>query len=134
MIAESKKSAVDYWNLAVKKRAERDVTGAIRELTEAIQLQPETVAFYTARGTCLEEIGQIEKAIEDFSEAIRLKPGEYGNYLDRGGCLRNLKDTSGAIADFSLAIALNPQCAYGYLWRGKVHESSGYEEDASEDP
>jgi S1-C subfamily serine protease/Flp pilus assembly protein TadD len=82
---------------------------AIRQLDEAIRLNPGYVEAYSARGYVLLQKDDYSKALSDLDEAIRLNPQMAIAYSYRGCVYRESGDLSHAIEDFTKAIQLNSQ-------------------------
>lgn len=76
MLAE--KTDVSSLEKAGQKIEVGDYPGAIKDLTEAIRLNPNDPEAYLARGAAYMLSGNTQKAIEDCNQSIRLNP----NYAD----------------------------------------------------
>ena len=87
-------TAVSYIGCMIRgyeKRMSGDYAGAIREFTDAIDLDPNAATTYILRGICRAELGQHFAAIADYDIAIRLDPADPDAYFMRGvakGCVR----------------------------------------------
>lgn len=68
---------------AAKKFQKEDYQGAIKDLTEAIRLDPNNAEFYLMRGLSYTYSGNFEKAIEDCNQALRISPNYADAYLFR---------------------------------------------------
>ena len=55
---------------------------AIRDLDEAIQLDPAAAHAYYDRGNAYRDLGQYQRAILDYDTAIRLDPDAGKHFLD----------------------------------------------------
>ena len=81
---------------------------ALRDLTEAIRLDPVgTDALYN-RGVIHERLGQLTEAIDDLTTVIRLNPNEASAYKARADVQRKNGRVDEAIKDFRRASALDP--------------------------
>jgi tetratricopeptide (TPR) repeat protein len=73
---------VDYFQRGNSHYKKGDYDLAIRDLTEAIHLDPKGAGAYNNRGRAYRKKGEYDLAIRDFTEAIRLDPklaAAYGN-------------------------------------------------------
>jgi len=84
---------------------------AIKNLTAAIEIMPDSLSLYNTRGVFYDRIGEIEKAINDFTFAIdNTKDDKYKAHLlaNRGGNKSRIMDFEGAYADCKKAVELDP--------------------------
>ena len=99
----------------------QDYDSAIRDLGEAIRLDPRQPSFvYSLRGVAYQNKGENDQAIADFSEAIRLDPTMVQNYSFRGQVYRDKEANDLALADFNKAMTIEGS-AQLYLDRGTVY-------------
>lgn len=106
---------------------------ALRELDEAVRLEPKFVAAYNSRGLLHRELGRPDAALADFNRAHKLEPNNAGVLNNRGYAKLAKHDLSGAIADFSAAIQRDPNNASFYENRGAARYLRGKFAEASED-
>ncbi len=100
-------TAVSYIGCMIRgyeKRMSGDYAGAIREFTDAIDLDPNAATTYVLRGICRAELGQHFAAISDYDIAIRLKPDYAEAYLQRGISKAVLFRVSAAKRDLRTAL------------------------------
>ncbi len=100
-----------------------DFNLAIIDWSEAIQIDPESVAAYHGRGAAYYHRGEFDQAIVDFDEAIHLKPGLSESFNGRGAAYYRRGDLDKAFADFDRALQLNPACATAYFGRALAHDT-----------
>ena len=93
---------------------------AIRELDQALRMNPKDAWSYHNRGIAKRNLGQHYSAILDYHEAIRLDPNDALAYHNRGYARGQLGKYYGAIADYNEAIRLNPKYALAYYNRGNA--------------
>ena len=94
----------------------------IRELDEAIRLNPKDAVVYLNRGDAYCERGDYDKAIVDYDEAIRLDPENTTAYGSRSFVYYERGDYDKAIADCDKAIQLDPENATAYNNRGNAYQ------------
>ena len=114
-------TAVSYIGCMIRgyeKRMSGDYARAIREFTDAIDLDPNAATTYVLRGICRAELGQHFAAISDYDIAIRLSPADANAYLVRGVTKGVLGQHFAAIADYDIAIRLDPADPDAYFMRG----------------
>jgi tetratricopeptide (TPR) repeat protein len=76
---------------------------AIRDLSDAIRLNPNLTFAYTLRGSAYAEKGNFDQAISDYDEAIRLDPNFALAYENRGRAYLQTGNSAKANADFATA-------------------------------
>ena len=95
-----------------------DLDNAIKDYTEAIQLDQTNALAYTSRGRAWGKKRDLDNAIKDFTEAIRIDPTLTNAFLRRGDFRYEKGDLDNAIKDFTEAIRLDPKFAPAYHNRG----------------
>ena len=110
-------------SIAQGQKGDRDA--ALRDLSEAIRLDPRIARAYTYRGGVYEFKDKYDKAIADYSEAIRLDPNDAQAYAGRGEAQGRKSEYDKAIADLCEAIRLDPKFARAYYTRGCAYERKG---------
>ncbi len=102
------------------KRAGRQE--ALREFSQAIQLNPRYKIAYIMRAVVYEQLEQYKQALDDFNTVILLDPQNAHIYHIRGR-LKHLRldDHQGALVDFKKAVAIEPGYAHGWYSRGFRH-------------
>jgi tetratricopeptide (TPR) repeat protein len=109
---------------------------AIRTLTAALQMKPETKtasAIHSWRADAYIHTGELNKAMNDATESIRLNPGYFGSYLERGIIYRRTGNLDQAISDYNTAIRLNPNFSRSYYNRAIAYANKGHYEEAIRD-
>src|SRR6266852_1678200 len=102
---------------------EGELERALKDLNEAIRLDPDTPGFFGNRGKVYDELEEYDRALRDYSEALRLDPKDAQTYYYRGVVYKALKGTKKAITDSSEAIRLDPKWTDAYFNRGNVYKS-----------
>jgi len=94
-----------------------DDEGVIRNYTQAIELSPEDLDNYYARGHAYWHKGEPERAIADFSTAIDLNPNDYYAHLVRGAIYRERGRFQEAIRDLTWVIEMGQAPVLAYYLR-----------------
>jgi tetratricopeptide (TPR) repeat protein len=118
-----KENEKDTWALLCRGQAlshSGEYDKAIKDLDEAIRLDPKLYLAFDARGSALYAKGLYDKAIADLSEAIRLEPKYPGAWNDRGVVQYANEDYDKAIQDYTEAIRLDPGNAEPFYNRGNA--------------
>jgi tetratricopeptide (TPR) repeat protein len=109
-----------------------DLDHAVRDLSEAIRVDPTYPDGYLARGETYFKLGQTERAIADFSAALAHDPRQAAGFRARGMAHLYLGKNDLALADLSKAIELgekDPQLLapielfYARRSRGAIYDS-----------
>ena len=98
---------------------------AIMHYSRALELKPDYVDAYNARGAIFAMWGKIDHALKDFSMAVKLKPDYFVAYLNRGVVHRSDGRYEQALKDFGKVIELQPSVYAGYSNRGEVYRLKG---------
>ncbi len=126
-------TADDFYIKSYEKYDQKDYKGAIRDLTEAIRLNPNYDNAYYNRGVVRYKLGDKQGAVADYNSAIKINPNDDNAYTNRGVVRDDLGDKQGAIADFNTAIKINPNLAEAYTNRGGVRNDLGDKQGAVAD-
>src|SRR6266852_1228420 len=102
---------------------EGELERALKDLNEAIRLDPDTPGFFGNRGKVYDELEEYDRALRDYSEALRLDPKDAQTYYYRGVVYKALKETKKAITDYSEAIRLDPKWSSPYFNRANVYKA-----------
>ena len=133
VISHNPNSALMYNNRGSVRLAAGDVSGAIGDLTRALQLNPNLAVAYYNRGNAYDAMGGLAEAIKDYDKFIELNPQEAGGYVNRGNAYDTGGDHEKAIRDFDRAIELDPNNVYAYNSRGLAYDELGEPERAIKD-
>ncbi|HEY9784491.1 MAG TPA: tetratricopeptide repeat protein [Candidatus Obscuribacterales bacterium] len=105
LIKNYPRCASAYVSRALFRRGNGELKGAISDMSRAIELRPDEIAFYGHRGKLLAKDGQNAKAIEDFTKL--LSGWQQGTaYGRRAECYKKLGKYTKAIDDYSTALKL----------------------------
>ncbi len=112
-----------YLSFGILKYQTGDYVGAIKDLTKATKLNPDTnvSVLYSYLGNAKSKLEDYNGAIEDFDRAIEIKPTDvmdYSNWIknfyNRGVTKFYLNDLEGACSDWKAALELGFSLAYDY--------------------
>ncbi len=106
----------------VAKQALGDLDGAIKDLTEAIKVNPASGVWLNDRGAAYLEKKDSAKALADFNEAIRLDAKDALSLMNRAGLYWTQNDYDKAIGDYTAALALNPNDPEAFSGRAQAYE------------
>ena len=90
----------------------QDYAASIKDLDEAIRLDPKSARAFTDRASTYAKLGRIDQAIADDTEAIRLDPLTPEFFDNRGLAYADNGDYDRAIADYNEAIRLRPEAKF----------------------
>jgi tetratricopeptide (TPR) repeat protein len=133
VISHNPNNALMYNNRGNARLAAGDVSGAIDDLTRALQLNPNMAVAYYNRGNAYDAMGGLAEAIKDYDKFIELNPQEAGGYVNRGNAYDTGGDHEKAIKDFDRAIELDAHDVYAYNSRGLAYDELGEHEKAIKD-
>ncbi|HRZ87088.1 MAG TPA: tetratricopeptide repeat protein [bacterium] len=103
----------------------RDFDNAVKDLSEAIRIEPRYFLPYVNRGMAFAAKGDIDRSIADHTQAIQLNPRFAPAYYNRGNMYAFLKQFDKAIADYTAAIERQPLYAAAYNNRGSAYNDTG---------
>jgi tetratricopeptide (TPR) repeat protein len=92
----------------------KDFDAALRDLDQAIRLQPGGAHLLNSRGILWNQKKEYDKAIDDFTEAIKRNPNHVFALVNRALAWRNKKQYDKSIADYEHAIQLDPNYSVPY--------------------
>ena len=106
---------------------------AIRELDQALRMNPKDPWSYHNRGLAKAQLGRYAAAIADYDASVRLNPLRNEAYIDRGDALNSLKEYTSALADFNTAIRFFPNNSKARIGRGDAKFDLGRYYEANSD-
>ncbi len=116
-----------------RAEAERYCREALRELDQAIALNPGYAEAYSYRGNLYSAANRYAEALRDYDQAIALKPDYAEACINRGNLLASAGHYAQAIPDYDQAIALRPDSAEAWFNRGKAYVRAGHNKEAMRD-
>ena len=106
---------------------------AIRDLDQAVKLNPNYAHAFVHRGMAYRSMGQYDRAIQDFDQAIKLEPNYTHAFAERGSAYSHQGQHQRAIQDFDQAIKLEPNYTHAFVERGSVYSHQGQHQRAIQD-
>jgi tetratricopeptide (TPR) repeat protein/mono/diheme cytochrome c family protein len=103
----------------------KDLDGALKALTAAVEHDPDNVLAYLIRGDVHRARGDLDKALADFSEAVRLDPDAPAGFHRRAAAHHDRGELDRALADYSAVLRLDPKDAVAHNNRGLAHFDRG---------
>ena len=95
---------------------------AVRQIDDALKINPNVADAYNNRGNALRKLKRSEQALESYDHAIALKPDDAATFNNRGSAFRELEQFEAALADFDNAITLRPDFAEAFNNRGNAYK------------
>jgi tetratricopeptide (TPR) repeat protein len=102
-----------------------DPQGAVRDLTAALALAPDSPAALTLRSSAYNLLGQYQEARDDALGALKGRPDEASPAEDLAWSLLRLRDYEGAIAAADRALKANPRSALALATRAYAEQMLG---------
>ena len=97
-----------YNNLAILLKAQRRLPAAVACLERAVQLAPETGAFWSNLGNLLWMSLRFDEAMAAFRRALALEPDRHETHHNLGLLQFSLGDFAAAVESYDRALALTP--------------------------
>ena len=116
--------AVAYFNRGITRYDMRNLTGAIDDFNQVIEIRPSADA-YNCRGVVWMELNDYAKALQDFGYALQLNSNMFAARCNRGVLRMNIRDYGGALNDLEMAVELRPKSAIPYFYQGQVLQFIG---------
>jgi serine/threonine protein kinase/Flp pilus assembly protein TadD len=126
-------TARDHYLLATAHAHQGRYTEAVRELDEALRINPRHYWSVVQRGICHQELGASLLAAADFGTCIGLWPDFAWSYFNRGYVLDRSGAKNEAIRDYSAALERDPAFVMAYLNRGLARLELSQHEEALAD-
>ncbi|NJK40202.1 MAG: tetratricopeptide repeat protein [Acaryochloridaceae cyanobacterium SU_2_1] len=125
--------ADDFYLQALDRYSQGDMSGALTQVTKAIQQNSRFAPAYALRGN-VRLVGQDQGgAFQDFNQALQLDNGLLQAYIGRALVQSSLGDEGAAIADYTQAINIQGDHAILYYNRGIVLYNQGKQAEALQD-
>ena len=107
-----------YYKRGVAYVKKHVLDAAIKDYSEAIQIDPNFAEAYIDRAVVFSLENKYDLAFEDYEQAVRLKPHYVNIYNNRGCTYRSKGEIARSISDFTTAITIEPEFSMAYYNRG----------------
>ncbi|UTW67777.1 tetratricopeptide repeat protein [bacterium SCSIO 12643] len=114
-------------------RMEKKYTKALKDLNQAVALNPNEAMFYSNRGNIFFDLGQDDNALFDYNNCIRLDSTDENAFANRGAIFGRRGQYDEAVMDLSRAIDLDPDFVNAYMNRGIIYSVLNQREQAKND-
>ena len=138
-VEEKQLTAVEWFERGFSNHVVGNYGEAIRNYTEAINIEPDFALAYANRGFSKSDVGDLESAIADYDTAIDLGDESEITYNNRANIYSVKGNYENAIRDFQKSIRINPNYAsarisiFGLLNKvGKNAEAKTHKQKACE--
>jgi serine/threonine-protein phosphatase 6 regulatory ankyrin repeat subunit B len=98
---------------------------AIADYSKAIDLDPNNVHAWRARGSSYMKIKRWDEVATDYSKAIELEPEDWWSWHERGFAYIQLGQWDKVVTDYSKVIELKPEVADCYNRRARAYRQLG---------
>ncbi|MEK7483182.1 MAG: protein kinase, partial [Planctomycetota bacterium] len=122
----------DYVQRAMNKANQKDYTGAIEDLNQAILLSPNNYEILMQRGVFNMWSHNLDGALADYNESIRINPFQSETYSNRANLKVDIGDLDGAIEDALQSIKLDPNNIFAYNAQGVAYDRKNQFDQAIE--
>ena len=106
---------------AAARQSLKELGGAMKDLTEAVQRDPSSSAAWAARGTLFLFMKRESQALTDLNKAVQAAPQDAGSRVARAGFFSRTGQPRDALEDLNAAIAADPNSAEAYNSRGALY-------------
>jgi tetratricopeptide (TPR) repeat protein len=121
---------IGHFNRGTGYRRAGDTDKAISDFTKVLQLKPDFVRAYEARGMAHADSGDREAAMADLDEAVKRGGEQWQYHYTRAVVLRANGDREGALRDLEAAMDIDREAAFPPLMRALIFADQGSFEDA----
>lgn len=102
-----------------------DLLKALEDLDRAVELDPDGVAAYNARGLVFYRMGRFETAVADYDIALQRDFSLAAGFFNRALAYQALGQLEQAERDFATVIELRPGSAAGFFGRARLRYLAG---------
>lgn len=106
---------------------------SIKDISEALKLDPTNKNAYANRSIAYLNTGQYEKALADYQEYLKYEPNNANFWYESGMVQRVMKRNDDAVKSLDRALQLNPKLAIAYLERARAKAQGGNQAAAQQD-
>ncbi|MBL7803440.1 MAG: tetratricopeptide repeat protein [Saprospiraceae bacterium] len=103
----------------------KDLNGAIKDYTKALEINPELWESYKYRGSLYGAKRQYEKSVQDLGKYIEQYPDQYEQVFNLGLSLYNMGHLPEAVKAFDRTLQIDPNFERAYAARGNAYMAMG---------
>ena len=122
-----------FFNRAILKYEDNDITGSLADLDRVLQEEPGNALTLYNRGLIRAQVGDYHNALEDFDRVLNINPNNVLAYFNRAAVFMELGRYRDAMDDYSQAINLYPDFAKAYMNRSVAKSQLGQYTSAKRD-
>ncbi|MBU1112252.1 MAG: tetratricopeptide repeat protein [Candidatus Omnitrophica bacterium] len=117
-------TAYIYNNLGFVYYSKGNLTQAILDYNQALNINPNLAAAYNNRGLAYHRQDQLDRAISDYNQVLKINPYDTFAYNNRGNAYCSKREFTRAISDYNQALNINQNLAephhnLGFIYAGK---------------
>ncbi|MDJ0647710.1 MAG: tetratricopeptide repeat protein [Xenococcaceae cyanobacterium MO_188.B19] len=119
-------NALDYNNRGLMHFRNNQLTEALKDLTHALEIDPNLDSAYNNRANCYVAQGDLVAAISDYDQALDINPANIRAWINQGITFRDLESYDLAISNFDICLVLSHNLAERvYGERGRAYHLRG---------
>lgn len=122
--------AAFHVNRGATARQQRRLDEALRELQEAVQVDPGSSTAHLELGQAYEESGRVPEAVQEYQAAVNADAKNLTAQLRLGQALNAQRQYLPAVAAFTAVLESNPDKAEAYAGLGVAYFHQGQREEA----
>jgi tetratricopeptide (TPR) repeat protein len=103
----------------------KDLAGALKALSAAVEHDPDNPLAYLARGEAHRARGDLDRALADLTDAIRLDPQSPAAFHARAAVHHDRGDLDRAVTDYTAVLRIDPKDAVAHNNRGLARFDRG---------
>jgi tetratricopeptide (TPR) repeat protein len=98
---------------------------AVKELSQAIEIDPQNLEAYFWRARAFIRLGQLDQAIADLNEVVHLDPSYSPAYDNLGWVYMRRTEYDESLANLNKSIELKPDNGWAHYMRGRIFFKKG---------
>lgn len=111
----------------------KDTVAALKDLNQAIKIDPNNEEYLETRGNVLFSLKKYEDSNRDYQKIISINPGGVMGYMGLGRNQKEQGEYDKALGNFSHVIKIHPEYSSGYSFRAEVYLKEKRYNEAADD-
>ena len=111
----------------------KDTVAALKDLNQAIKIDPNNEEYLETRGNVLFSLKKYEDSNRDYQKIISINPGGVMGYMGLGRNQKEQGEYDKALGNFSHVIKIHPEYSSGYSFRAEVYLKQKRYNEAADD-